>query len=87
MYMNLEFLLERQHRSGCQLKAGFRTPDMTVDGALLPLRRVREKMKKQRLITPRMMMPEMSALVTVFIRKTGLFSWAIINNNNTKPQM
>jgi hypothetical protein len=45
-----------------------------VGGALLPLRRVRDKMKKHRLITPRMMMPEISALVTVFIRNTGLFS-------------
>lgn len=53
--------------SGAQLKAGLRTPDMVLTGALLPLRRVREKMKKQTLMTPRMITPEMSALVTVFI--------------------
>ncbi len=53
--------------SGAQLKAGLRAPDKVLTGALLPLRRVREKMKKQTLMTPRMITPEMSALVTVFI--------------------
>lgn len=53
--------------SGVQLKAGLRTPDRVLIGVLLPLRRVREKMKKQTLMTPRMITPEMRALVTVFI--------------------
>ena len=53
--------------SGAQLKAGLRTPDRVLMGVLLPLRRVREKMKKQTLMTPRMITPEMRALVTVFI--------------------
>lgn len=53
--------------SGGQLKAGLRTPDRLLTGVLLPLRRVREKMKKQTLMTPRIITPEMSALVTVFI--------------------
>ncbi|TNN53184.1 hypothetical protein EYF80_036603 [Liparis tanakae] len=54
------------HRKGglrrTGLKAGFRTPDRVLTGALLPLRRVREKTKKQTLMTPRMITPEMSAL-------------------------
>lgn len=53
--------------SGAQLKAGLWAPDSVLTGVLLPLRRVREKMKKQALITPRMITPEISALVTVFI--------------------
>lgn len=57
--------------SGVQLKAGLRAPDRLLTGAPLPLRRVREKMKKQTLMTPRMIMPEMSALVTVFIWNAG----------------
>lgn len=59
------------------MKAGFRTPDRELGAALVRLRRVREKMKKHRLMTPRMITPEMSALVTVFIRNTGLFSRAV----------
>lgn len=54
-------------RSGTQLKAGLWTPDAPRTEALLPLRRLSEKMKKQTLMTPRMMTPEISALVTVFI--------------------
>lgn len=62
--------------SWVQLKDGLRTPDRLLTGVLLPLRSVREKMKKQMLMTPRMITPEMSALVTVFIWKTGTFRWA-----------
>lgn len=62
--------------SWVQLKAGLRTPDRLLTGVLLPLRSVREKMKKQMLMTPRMITPEISALVTVFIWKTGAFRWA-----------
>lgn len=53
--------------SGAQLKAGLWTPDTLRTGALLPFRRLSEKMKKQTLMTPRMITPEISALVTVFI--------------------
>lgn len=35
-------------------------------------------MKKQTLMTPRMITPEISALVTVFIWNTGEFRWAEI---------
>lgn len=42
----------------------------------MPLRRVRERTKKQTLMTPRMITPEMSALVTVFIWNAGAFRWA-----------
>lgn len=59
--------------SGAQLKAGLRAPDRLLTGGLLPLRSVRERMKKHTLMTPRMMTPEMSALVTVFIWKAGVF--------------
>ena len=52
---------------GAQLKAGLRTPDRLLTGGVLPLRRVTEKMKKQTLMTPKMITPEMRALVTVFI--------------------
>lgn len=54
------------HRDA-QLKAGLWTPDRPRTGALLPLRRLSEKMKKQTLTTPRMITPEIRALVTVFI--------------------
>lgn len=64
--------------SGAQLKAGLWTPDTLRTGALLPLRRLSEKMKKQTLMTPRMITPEISALVTVFIWNTGDFRWAEI---------
>lgn len=67
---------------GAQLKAGLRTPDSVLTGVLLPLRRVREKMKKQTLMTPKMITPEMSALVTVFIWNTGAFRWAEVDAQN-----
>lgn len=63
---------------GAQLKAALWTPDTLRPGALLPLRRLSEKMKKQTLMTPRMITPEISALVTVFIWNTGEFRWAEI---------
>lgn len=53
--------------SGTQLKVRFRTPDRVPTGALLPFRRVRDMMKKHRHMTPRMIMPEMSAMVIVFV--------------------
>lgn len=64
--------------SGAQLKAGLGTPETLRTGALLPLRRRSEKMKKQTLTTPRMITPEISALVTVFIWNPGDFRWAEI---------
>lgn len=62
-------------RSDAQLKAGLWTPETLRTGALLPFRRLSEKMKKQTLMTPRMITPEISALVTVFIWNAGVFRW------------
>lgn len=50
-----------------QLKAGLWVPDPLLTGVLLPLRRVREKMKKQMVMVPRIITPEISVLVTAFI--------------------
>lgn len=52
----------------------------------MPLRRVRERMKKQTLMTPRMITPEMSALVTVFIWNAGAFRWAGATHTHTHKQ-
>lgn len=49
----------------------------------MPLRRVRERTKKQTLMTPRMITPEMSALVTVFIWNAGAFRWAAATHTHT----
>lgn len=60
----------------CQLKVGLRTPTPPMAGESLPLRRVRDKMRKQALKMPRMITPEMSKLVTVFIWKAGALRFA-----------
>lgn len=59
------------------MKAGLWEPDSTVGGGFLPLSSVRERMKKQALMTARMMTPEIRALVTESGRSRGLFSWAV----------
>lgn len=66
-----------------QLSVGLWTPDTLVTGKLLPLRSVREKMKKQMLMTPKMITPEMSTLVTVFIWNSGVFRLAVAAQKQT----
>lgn len=56
-----------------QLKTGFRMPLRTELLGQFLCRRVREQTKKKMLEIPRMTMPEISTLVTVFIWKGGPF--------------